>query len=301
MNDTELSVIDAFDKSLIEGLTQFVNEISHFAGLFAAIFMIILIGVKVVTYFVNPSSNMDPYILVKPILIIIALVLYNTLVDILLFKPTGFVEEVIETAACKVTGNPNIGEFKKLFAKCMTPAQHFDEGESVGESIWDLLSANPILELIHLLIYIIAGMVAAYIMLRQVVLKGVYLVLGILVIPFSLIPGNEEILKRWFFGFLAVLLWVPVLRILQTIMILINFADTDGWGPWIAVVLQVCMIFFVLQVPKYANFLVSGSGDNDTSDWLTFIGREAYYRYFPSMKIGGGGSTGRERNRRGNN
>jgi hypothetical protein len=121
--------------------------------------------------------------------------------------------------------------------------------------------------------------------------------LGVLILPFSLIPGNEEILKRWFFGFLAVLLWMPILRIIQTMMILIYTVDTKGMvQPLISVALQIVMIIFILQVPKYANLLVSGSGDSDTNGWLFFTGREIYYRKLGGM--GGGGSASDRQRRR---
>jgi hypothetical protein len=242
------------------------------------------VGVQVATYFANPSKEMDPYILIKPILVMAAMYLYNPLVGLLLDKPVTLITDITEQAAIEISNTDSTETFEKFFLDQLTSMKS-------GTDTWDILSWNPILEILHILVSILALTVSLYIMIRQVFLIGVYYILGIFVLPFSLIPSNQEILKRWFFGFLAVFLWIPILRILQTIIILVDVqAFNENGGDEVSalasLVLQVCGVFFILMTPKFANMLVSGSGDSDGNGWLMFIGREFYYRRLGGL--GGG-------------
>lgn len=274
------------------GLQVYVSLIMDYAFVLAAILMVLLVGVKVATYFANPSKEMDPMILVKPILIIAALALYKPLVDLLLFTPTEVIEDVTLDVAIDVTGSKDDISFDRLFIKNMTFVDWSNRGEDEEVHLWDV---NIVFEIIHFLIYLIAQLVGSYIIIRHIIVKGIYFVLGVFVLPFSLIPGNEEILKKWFFGFLSVLMWIPILRIFQTIMILMGLAESEStdvavFSPLMRLALQICMIFFILQIPKYANMLVGGSGDSDSNGWLVFMGREVYYR-----KLGGMGAESQRR------
>jgi hypothetical protein len=266
------------------GLSAYVSYIIQYSYILAAILMVLLVGSKIAAYFGNPTKEIDPYILIKPILVLAALSLYQPLVDFLLFKPTDIIIEIAEDAAIHATNSNSQESFNKIFwDTTMILPQGNEEGDSA--SIWEIVGYSVFFEILHFLIFLLSAGVAAYIMVRQLLLKVFYFVLGVLVLPLSLIPGNEEILKKWFFGFLAILLWIPLLRIIQTIMILIHQVGVEeyvsGGGlqqVLIGVILKIVMIFFILSVPKYANILVSGSGDNDSNGWLVFIGREAYYK-----------------------
>jgi hypothetical protein len=272
-----------FSESGASGLGAYVSYLVQYSYILAAILMIIFVGTKIAAYFANPTKEIDPYILVKPILILMILALYQPLINLLLFKPTDIIIDITEDAAIHVTDANNKEEFSTLFYNAITNVPQSGNEEDPDFSFYDILAFSYVFEILHFLIYIIAATVTAYITVRQFLLKAFYFVLGVLVLPLSLIPGNDEILKKWFFGFLSVLLWIPVLRVVQTIMIILHTVDTNSDGGSIVevmfpVVLQIVMIFFILSVPKYANLLVSGSGDSDSNGWLVFIGREIYYK-----------------------
>ncbi|WP_405208500.1 hypothetical protein [Aquimarina sp. LLG6339-5] len=280
--------------SNIIGVKVFVDTLMPYSYALAAIIMIILVSSKVFTYFMNPAGNMDPYILVKPVLILVALVLYQPLVDLLLFEPSKIITQITETAALSSTGYDNWDLFERALTRTLTGALNIAAGNEDIPSIYDVLQLSTVLEIIHLLIQMVSLVVVGYLMIRQLLLKAVYFIIGVLVLPLSLVPANFEILKKWFFGFLSVLLWIPILRIFQTIITLISQAPLEGFAqPLYAVVLQIVMIMFILQVPKYANFLVGGSGDGDTNGYLFSAAREMYYRKFT-----GRSSASRDNNRR---
>ncbi|GAA4277184.1 hypothetical protein [Aquimarina mytili] len=266
------------------GLNDYVDYIIGYAYGLASIIMVVLVGSKVIVYFVNPSGNMDPYILVKPILILIGLALYQPLVENLLVRPTNIIGDITTEAGMFVTSSGNINAFEDSYNSSITNIQDTSTNPdgSSGDGIYDILQVNPILEIIHLLIYFIASVVAGYVMLRQLIYKGIYFVLGVFALPLALIPGNQEVLKKWFFGFLSVLLWLPILTILKTILILIHNNTGSGFTQiLLSVCLQVVMIIAVLRVPKYANILVSAGSDSGsrlTAGFITAPIREAYYQ-----------------------
>ncbi|SHJ29960.1 hypothetical protein [Aquimarina spongiae] len=260
------------DKNLF-GLYQYIDQIIDYAYGLAAVLMIILVGSKVITYFANPSGNLDPYTLVRPILILVALVLYKPLVELLLFSPTDIIADVTENAAHYVTKVGDAKEFEDSYNGSITHIQD-SNADGSGDGVYDVLQINPFLELLHLIIFFIASVVAGYIMLRQIIYKAIYFVIGVFALPLALIPGNQDVLKKWFFGFLAVLLWIPILTILKTILILVHNNTASGGFTQIlmSICLQVVMIIAVLRVPKYANILVSAgsdSGSNFTASFMT--------------------------------
>ncbi|OEK07362.1 hypothetical protein A8C32_18165 [Flavivirga aquatica] len=285
-----MDILDAIDKindsifegvgSGIGGVSGFVNHVIPYCSLLATIIMIILVGTKVINYFMNPSGNMDPFILVKPILVLAAIVLYQPLVELLLVKPVNLVTDITESAAMQTVNITSMDNFLDIVDAQLSNVQDAATGGNGTVSIYDILQLSTFLEIIHLLIQFVALVVTGYILLRQVLLKAIYFILGVFVLPLSLIPSNFEILKNWFFGFLSVLLWIPILRIFQTLIVLIHQAPIDGGftQPLYSVVLQVVMILFLIQVPKYANFLVNGSGDNDGNGYLFWTGREIYQK-----------------------
>lgn len=266
-------------------LFTYVGQMIGYAQIIASIFMAILVGSKVMSYFANPGGNFDPYVLVRPILILGALVLYEPLVDFLLIQPVDLITGVTEQGALSVTGAIDGQNFENYFESTITDIQDtsVNEDGSQGDGVYDLLQLNPGLEFLHLILFFVARVIAAYILLRQLIYKGIYLVLGIFVLPFSLIPGNGDVVKKWFFGFLAVLLWLPVLKILQTIIILISqSAGTESLfsaDALLSIALQVLMVIAVLRVPSYANFMVtagSGSGSRFTTSPFSQPGLAAY-------------------------
>lgn len=279
-------IINVFDKFIfyggdnVLGLNEYVDYVIKYSYVLASILMIILVGSKVFSYFMNPSGNLDPYVLVKPVLILVALALYKPLVEILLVKPTNIVLDITDAAALHITNTSSLDAFFRIFLNSITFIQTggTDPNGNPITGIYDILQISVVLEVIHLLIHFVSLGVAAYIIIRQLILKAIYFMLGTLVLPLSLIPGNFKILEKWFFSFLALLLWIPILRMIQTIIILIHTAPVSGaLQPLFSIVLQVVMILYILNVPKYANLLVSGSGEADGGGYLNTIAREGYH------------------------
>lgn len=246
---------------LTELIYDYIANIIGYAQGIAALFMVILVGYKVMTYFVNPGGNFDPYILVRPILILVVLSLYNPLIEYLVIVPVDLIADITEAGALSVVGTNNLSE--AMEATVETVAMPSTGDTAIG--MYEILQLHPVLELVHLVISFIAKIAIVFMLLWQLLYKGIYLILGVFVLPLSLIPSNGDVVKRWFFGFVSVLLWIPVLTILQTIIILLTqIAESEGLfraNSLLLIAMQFIMLMMIFRTPRYANYLVSAGAD----------------------------------------
>ena len=128
---------------------------------------------------------------------------------------------------------------------------------TVDGNIFNALQINPFLEFIHLILYFIAGFIANYMLLRQVINLAIYHILGYFAVIFSLIPGNENSLKSWIFTYLAILLWAPFIFIIKFLAILTRI-DSTSFSSFLAVIaIQISFIYLFTKVPAFCEALVS--------------------------------------------
>ncbi len=246
-------VINSFDSVLRPKLEVFLETVTGPLQAFAAVIAIIYVGYKVMLYMSNPQENLDPYVLIKPILVLAAVGLYVELTDILVFKPMGLLADLIAETTKQISGFSGVG-FDKAFRDGITHVQT-EGGEGAG--VYDVIQINPALETLHLVIYFIASVSGFYIIFRQFMTKYIYYLLGIFVLPFSLIIGNQRALSNWFFGFVSVLLWTPILNIIKMIIIILPVKEQTFGNVLLSVALQVVLIFTILKIPRLANILVT--------------------------------------------
>ncbi|WP_340200100.1 hypothetical protein [Ascidiimonas sp. W6] len=233
---------------------------------------IIYIGYKVMLYLSDVNSKLDPFVIIRPVLVVAAVGLYRDLVDLLLLTPMFIVDEMVSNGFNVLGAEP---ARETLFNTGMS---YVYPGTAGIPGVYDIIAINPFLEVLHLVIYFAATAVGFYILLRQVVIASIYYVIGILALPFSLIVGNQSVLGSWFFGFISILLWGPILHIMKGIIVALNVENFNVVtiqglagvpNGILSVALQVVMILTILQIPKYANALVSkgselGSGLGDS-------------------------------------
>lgn len=279
------SIIENFDSLLDAKTLPFIIELLSYSKLLAAVLMLIFVGYKVLVYMSDPSKSIDPFILIRPVVVLAAMSLYTELVEILLFTPVELITDIVTEVANKVGG----ADIDKSFRTNMTHVQ--SEGGD-GNGVYNLLELHPILELIHIIIYFIASVVGGYILFTQLIMKYFYFIIGVFVLPFSLIIGNQRVLTRWFFSFLSILLWEPILYIVKLIISILPVAGTNFTNVLYSIVLQIIMIFFVLRVPSFANLLVSeGQGNSvDSSTGMLGFMRGLLGAKSAISKLGGGGS-----------
>jgi hypothetical protein len=263
-----LTNLNTTTKSSIDAL---VEELLSYSKLIAGTIALIYISYKVIVAFIKPSQPIDPQTLVRPCLILAALVLYQPLIDICIDKPEKFLSDIVNESLNEVGGTIGTSRNQRT-SNAIGALTHIQDSDSNGgDGIYDLLAVFPILELIHFGLYLASSLVILYMLLRQFVLKTIYYVLGVFVLTFSLIPSNESALSKWFLGYLSVILWVPIMDILLGLINITQFSleafEVNGDSyiysfPIITLAVQIFYLFAILKVPTYANIIVGGSGSS---------------------------------------
>jgi len=252
---------DTAASEITDQIIKFVDAADQISGYIAGAIMLIFVTHKIVVSFLKPNEPINPGTLVRPILIIVAIGLYTNIMAILvnpkndpnIDDPISILDQAIAFGA-QEAGVPG---YQEDAYETLTHTQL--SGGPGGGGISDVL-IYPALELIHLIIYFIAIVCVAYILFKQLVMKSFYYIIGIFVLPFSLIPGNEKSLNKWFFGYISVLLWAPLLNIMMFLIHAVDYSGTDFENPIFSFAFQIMMIFLILNVPKYANIIVGGEG-----------------------------------------
>ncbi|WP_162800927.1 hypothetical protein [Chryseobacterium sp. KLBC 52] len=250
-------------RSILQGrIDLFINESRPYVLLMAVTLTFVFVGYKVMKAMSDPDEKMGRDALLRPILTLMAITLYIPLVKLLLFDTVDIVSEIVKHGAYRVTGR-SPADFEQAFQSGIT---HVQGTGADGNGVYDLLQVNPFLEFIHIIIYFVASVVGGYILMRQLLMIFIYYILGMFALPFSLIISNERILKSWFFGFLSILLWEPILTIMKVIIVLLPVGNTAFTNVLLSVAFQVIMILMILKVPQFANLLVDPESGNRFSN-----------------------------------
>lgn len=265
-----------FESTLQPKIISFVEAVLPSVRLLAAVIMVIYVGYHVIKSWLGENEKLDVSTLIRPCLTLAAIVLYTELSEMLIIKPIGIVNEIIIEGAGDVGGGAP-GSIQNEFRDKITYTQ--DTGGADGGGIYDIIQVHPFLEFIHLIVFFIASVAGGYILFRQLIVKSLYLILGPFALAFSLIVGNEKVIVSWFQGFVSVLLWLPILSILQTIIILLPIESTEFSDSDIifSMALQVVMIFVIFKIPRYANILVGQGSEFGSQAGNTIIGQVKGY------------------------
>jgi hypothetical protein len=260
------TVLDGFWTDLLGGGGNMINVINNLQGRssqIAIIIALIYIGYKVMLYFSDVNSKLDPFVIIRPCMVVGAISIYPGLVDLLILRPMGIIDAIIAEALAPIGSPASIDTAFDTGMKYVFP------GSAGIPGVYDIVAINPFLEVLHLIIYFAATVVGFYILLRQVVIAAIYYVIGLLALPLSLAIGNQSVMGSWFFGFISIMLWEPILRILKGIIVELQVPSVTFTSGIVSIAMQVVLILTILQIPKYANSLVSkgselGSGIGDT-------------------------------------
>ncbi|MDR4894332.1 MULTISPECIES: hypothetical protein [unclassified Chryseobacterium] len=273
-------VLNQYRTILKTNFDQFITELRPYVLLIAVTFTFVYVGYKVMKAMSDPDEKIGREALLRPILTLMVITLYIPLVKLLLFDTVDILSDIVKHGAYKVT-NKSPAEFENFFQKGIS---HVQSKGADGNGVYDILQVNPFLEFFHILVYLVASCVGAYILLRQLLMIFVYYALGIFVLPFSLIVSNERILKTWFFGFLSILLWEPILTLLKVIIVLLPIGTTEWTNVLFSVALQLVMIFMILKVPQFANLLVDPESGNKFSNRAGSVLRGLPGKAFNALK-----------------
>lgn len=244
--------LDQFRNILKIKLDLYINTAIPYVLLLCTAISFVFVGYKIMLVMTDPDEKIGKDTLIRPILTLMAITLYIPLVQLLLFDTTDIVSAIIKHAAQGVTGKSG-NAFETSFQTSIT---HVQGTGADGNGVYDVIQINPFIEIIHIIIYFIASIVGGYMLFRQLIMIYIYYIVGLFVLPFSLIVSNQKALQSWFLGFLSILMWEPILNIIKTIIILLPVSTTDFSNVLLSIALQIVMIFMILKVPQFSNILI---------------------------------------------
>ena len=234
----------------VKNLDLLIGELNAYISLFAGALIFIFVGYKVALYMLNPDKGLDPFVLVRPCLILIGIVLYKELVELFMITPMDVLAKAIEHAV-DVVLDPS-AEPGTLDDKYKAVIEQTDE------NLYDVLQVHPIMEGIHLVIFFVGSLVASYMLLKQALTIAIYYIMGYFSLLFSLIPGNEKSFYNWSLSFLALLLWRPFIVLLKFIVHLTKLDAENAHTWWVVMAVQIATITLFLKIPQFCEFLING-------------------------------------------
>lgn len=242
--------IDKIRLDFVRELDILIDYLHPFMSTFAAILVSIFIVYKVILYMTNPDKGLDPYVIIRPCLILAGIIWYKELVDLLMIRPMGLLSDIIEISILEVT-QMDINEFNTRFDSSMTTTDPFT---------YDIIQITFYMEMIHLLIYFVGSFVASYMLIRQALTIAIYYITGYFSLILSLIPGNDKSFFNWGLTFLAVLLWSPLIMILKYVIIITRIYEDEVTfqSIFVIIAIQISSIFLFLKVPRFCEFLING-------------------------------------------
>jgi len=298
------SIVDFFDNFRLlfddpaapnSGLFAFAREIAGHEAflLLTGVLFMITVGIKVLNAYLNPSQAVYSQILIRPILIMACIPLYNHLVWTLIHTPVSGVFLTINEAINSLAGvtvNPDgiqsticRPDFYDSTASAPAPpplapgltaaevaarTAARDASTATVELVAKTSSfvdsvrfffENPWMEIFHFLFCIASMVSVVYVLFRMVITISIMHVMGPFAITFSLIPGNEGNLSKWFFGYLSVTLWAPlILLFLGIAESLKGIAYADINNALLIIVVDVGVVLSLFKIPALAGYLVGG-------------------------------------------
>ncbi|WP_166923408.1 hypothetical protein [Flavobacterium poyangense] len=247
----QVSTNDFILKMRMDFIDQFqllINEMHMYLSTFAGVLVLIFVVYKVVLSMINPEKGLDPYVIVRPCLVLAGVVLYNPLVEFFMLVPMKILSDIIQKSILDLSGM-DINGFDGRFNSSMT---------RTDDRLYDVLQVNPLIELLHLLIYFIGSFIATYMLIKQALTIAIYYIMGYFSVMFSLIPGNEKSFMNWSLSFLAILLWEPFIFILKYLIILTRVDSQNFTSFFVVVAVQISSIFLFFKVPRFCEFLING-------------------------------------------
>ena len=286
-------------------LTEDLGAVMNVAGLLACIGAGTAVFKVVKTYMTG--TNMDPWDLFKPIILMLLVCNFDTLV---LGPVNGLCGIIARETARLVDVNPNsyLSEWSSLMIEMGTKVemQNYEEYRqelleiSESSSVVGAFFSKVGLAVKKLLMYIfnvktltLGGIVGGILFLivkmllfAQQGLSCMYLLvnslLGPYVLALGIMPGFESGFKNWLGRQLQLSMWVPIgylimgLNLALTERFVLTAGSGSGLGTeWLMIVMQIIALVSVASVPKMSTWLIHTLGSNDAHSTITNMAKKA--------------------------
>ena len=296
---TLLSIWTTLDNIKYSIINEHMDGMSHVAISVAAI----LAGMSILKNYNGfvKGDGLDFMLILKPIMILILVANFNTLV----MQPLDAVTNIFIrgiTDNCSVTNEQYLMTWKEnMETMAMTDITKNFEAyhESIAEfesdsrivrffkTIWEGLK-RAVMSMMNIaslktgaLIGGILYMIAKILLFMQQVICYFYQIfiglVGPLIFSTSAWPGYEAGMKRWFARYIQISCWIPAGFMVMLIGLEITsaFADASLAGEtglsatWFMILLHVVSLVMISAVPKLATYFIESRGGNDAHGSVT--------------------------------
>lgn len=300
---TTWSTLEAIrDRVLKEDLSAVMDIAAILACMMCAIAIL-----KVVKIYMT-GSNMDPWDLFKPLIVLILVCNFNTLI----LSPVNSLTSIVSRESAEIFDmRPN-----KYISKWGDNIYHI--GDHIAEQnqqqylqeLQDIADNNNAVvawfkkawlgikkfmkNLFNVATLSVATIIGGILFLlvkillyAQQILCAIYLLINSLIGPFvlalSIMPGFESGFKNWFARYFQLSMWIPLGYMVLGINLSISdhFVDLAAEGgmtiglEWMMIVLQMAALVTVTAVPKMVTWIIHVPGSSDAHGFLSGMAKKA--------------------------
>lgn len=263
---------------------------------------------KVVKIYMT-GQNMDPWDLFKPLITLILVCNFNTLI----LSPVDSLTSIVSREAAEIFDMrpnkyiskwaDNMGNIGSSIAQdnktqYMKNLEAIADDDSWGIGVWFkklwLGIKKVIMDFFNLSSLGIAGLIGGILFLlvkillyAQQILCSLYLLINSLIGPFvlglSIMPGFESGFKNWFARYFQLSMWIPVGYMVLGINLCISdhFSSLATEGgmtiglQWMMIVLQMAALVSITAVPKMVTWIIHVPGSSDAHGFVSGMVKRA--------------------------
>ena len=289
-------------------LNEDLSAVTDIAAILACMMCAFAILKVVKTYMTG--QNMDPWDLFKPLVVLILVCNFNTLI----LSPVNSLTSIVSREAAEVFDmRPNkyidkwagnMGNIGSTIAQenqnnYMKELEELAEDDSWGIGTWFkklwLGIKKCIMDFFNIASIGIAGIIGGILFMlvkillyAQQILCALYLLINSLIGPFvlglSIMPGFESGFKNWFARYFQLSMWIPmgymVLGINLSISDHFSSLATEGGMSiglqWMMIVLQIAALVSITAVPKMVTWIIHVPGSSDAHGFISSLAKRAF-------------------------
>lgn len=302
---TTWSTLEAIrDRMLKEDLSAVMDVAAILACMMCAFAIL-----KVVKIYMT-GQNMDPWDLFKPLIMLILVCNFNTLI----LSPVNSLTSIVSRESAEIFDMrtdtyiskwaDNMGNIGSAIAQ-ENRNQYLKELEKISEDddwfgikawfkkLW-LGIKKGIMDLFNITSLGIAGLIGGILFLlvkillyAQQILCALYLlvnsIIGPYVLALSIMPGFESGFKNWFARYFQLSMWIPMGYLILGINLSVSnhFSSLATEGgmtiglQWMMIVLQMAALVTVTAVPKMVTWIIHVPGSSDAHGFVSNMAKRA--------------------------
>lgn len=289
-------------------LKEDLSAVMDIAAILACIMCAFAI-LKVVKIYMT-GQNMDPWDLFKPLIVLILVCNFNTLI----LSPVNSLTSIVSRESAEIfdmrpdkyiskwaDNMSNIGstiaqENRNKYLKELEKISEDDDWfgiKSWFQKLW-LGIKKAIMDLFNISSLGVAGLIGGILFLlvkillyAQQILCALYLLINSLIGPFvlalSIMPGFESGFKNWFARYFQLSMWIPV----GYMVLGINLSISDHFSSlateggmtiglqWMMLVLQMAALVTITAVPKMVTWIIHVPGSSDAHGFVSGMAKRA--------------------------